>query len=220
MSHGSTGANGAAVARPQWRPGAHAAAGLLAVREHGAEWNLEVPGGVAQNSIQCFAGAFGRVNPRTPALGIDHPDRRDAEAEVIVDSVLDVNGSVFRGKDLDGHLWRSGDDAARWAPAADDDNVGDTKAVWTDLGPDLDAGPKAANAENDKRTGTALRVAMTNFAHVSLHQTAFEVIAVRVRGMAQIIGERDRDGCTHLTGILPDPQSHWRDSTAERGLPA
>lgn len=164
--------------------GAHAAAGLLAYGEHSAQRDFEIAGGIAQNSVNRFMGAFERVNPGALSLGIDHPDGPDAEAEIIVDSVLQVGGAVFRGKDLDGHLWRSGDDAASGTPAADDDNVGDAKAVGTDLGPDLDAGPKAGHAELDKRVCAALRVAMTNFAHVSLHQTAFDVVAVRVCGVA------------------------------------
>ena len=55
-----------------------------------------------------------------------------------------------------------------------------------------------------------LRVAMTNFADITLHQTAFQVFAIRVSCVAQIVGERNEDSGAHLPGSLAGPRGGLR----------
>jgi hypothetical protein len=83
------------------------------------------------------------VNPRAAAFGIDEPDGRDAELEIIVDLALDARGAVLGREDLDGNV-RRGDDASLRAPTSDNDNIRDAKTIRTDLNSDLDTSPKAA----------------------------------------------------------------------------
>jgi hypothetical protein len=67
---------------------------------------------------------------------------------------------------------------------------------------DLDARPEARGVKQNKSICSALGVTVTNFSHISLYETAFEVFAVRVSGAAEIGFERDQDFCTHLFAIL------------------
>ena len=77
--------------------------------------------------------------------------------------------------------WRSG--SMNQTAASGDHNVGYAIAIRANLDANLYAGPKTALIEQDKCISTALSIGMTNLAHVSLHQTAFKIFALRVHRM-------------------------------------
>lgn len=151
----------------------------------------KVTGDIAQDAVAYFVRAVAGVNPGAAGFRVDHPNGGDAEGEVVVDLVLDVGGAVVGGEDFDGDLRRRGDVAAFWFLAPDDDDVGDAEAFGLDLDSDFDAGPEAGLGSEDVRVGAALRVAMADFCCGAVLDAAFEVFAVRVVGVLEVVGERD-----------------------------
>ena len=67
-----------------------------------------------------------------------------------------------------------------------------------------------------------MRVAVANLSDITLHQTAFQVFAVRVRCVVQIVAERDKSDmltCQHFTALAIrrqnsslTPSCTWRGS--------
>src|SRR5262249_22655259 len=102
-------------------------------------------------------------------FGIDEPNRRNAELEVIVDLVLNVSRAVLGRKNLDDYLRWGRDDASCRPSAPDNDNVRHAESLGADLDPDLDTSPKGARVHQDERVGPALRIAVTDFPHMALH---------------------------------------------------
>ncbi len=92
---------------------------------------------------------------------------------------------------MNGYLRRRSDDASRRTCASDNHNIWNAIPFSADLNPDFDTRPKASHIVKNKRLGAALRVAVTQFSRVSLHQMAVHRVAVTVGGVGQIVTHRN-----------------------------
>lgn len=133
------------------------------------------------------------MNPRALSLGIDQPNCWHSKLQVVVDLVLHIGGAVCGRKYLDSNFRRCRDYATIRTAAANDDNLRHTKSIRPDLDADLYARPESARLKQDKRVRSPLRIAMSDLAHISLHQAAFDVFAIRIRSVTQIFNERNHN---------------------------
>ena len=128
-------------------------------------------------------GAVFHVYPGALAFGVNQPDGRDAEIEVIVFSRTSAARSSGESTST-AISGRRCDDAASGATASENDYVGITEAGGPDLNTDLDSNPKCACMEEDVGVRMALCVAMTDFSYITLHYTSVDVLAVGFRAVA------------------------------------
>lgn len=134
-------------------------------------------------------------SPRAPRGWIDRPDVRNPQSQVIIKTLLQRRESIGRRKHLNTNIRRAGENLFVRFRELDYTDVWNAIAAWTNLhalfGKCSDAERTAAFAKPG--VNLALKFAVVLLPWVAIDEPAFNVVAVRTVGCAEILVSASSD---------------------------